>query len=190
MFAVAASRLCHLCRFFCGLTPAAMCCRRFATPNCATSKSVRLRGSPSLTLRVRIGRLFRATPLAASAQFGHFLPEPTEDSVFGLPDGFDGHLQVSGNISSPVFFHSRPPERAPGVLFEFCLQDFQCPLYETGLRFGLHEFASLLFRDIRQQRCVAAARLRLGGTCSTELSELVPGNAPQPCSNPLPPSGR
>jgi hypothetical protein len=40
MIAVAASRLEFLRPFFCGLTPAAMCCRRFATQNSATSKRV------------------------------------------------------------------------------------------------------------------------------------------------------
>ena len=38
--AVAASRLGLLYHVFCGLTPAAICCRRFATQNCAISKSV------------------------------------------------------------------------------------------------------------------------------------------------------
>jgi hypothetical protein len=40
MIAVAASRLDFLLPFFCGLTPAAMCCRRFVTQNSATSKRV------------------------------------------------------------------------------------------------------------------------------------------------------
>jgi hypothetical protein len=41
MIAVAASRLEFLCTFFCGLTPAAMCGRRFATQNSATLKLTR-----------------------------------------------------------------------------------------------------------------------------------------------------
>ena len=54
--AVAASRLDALSSFFCGLTPAATCYRRFATHNYATSKSVSegLRRSPSLTLRTEM----------------------------------------------------------------------------------------------------------------------------------------
>jgi hypothetical protein len=41
MIAVAASRLRLLGHFFCGLTPAAMCYRRYATPNSTTSKLTR-----------------------------------------------------------------------------------------------------------------------------------------------------
>jgi len=55
MIAVAASRLEFLRSFFCGLTLAAIGCRRFATLNSATSKRVSEGSSefsPSLTRRI------------------------------------------------------------------------------------------------------------------------------------------